>query len=88
MLADMGADVLKVSSASKPDIVLDYPPFIGDTGVSACQAWLGRNKKTMFLNLKTEEGKAIVKAVSYTHLNIVVLLPDTGDRYLSANLFE
>jgi len=61
MLADMGADVLKVSSASKPDIVLDYPPFIGDTGVSACQAWLGRNKKTMFLNLKTEEGKAIVK---------------------------
>ena len=31
MLADMGAEVLKVSSASKPDIVLDYPPFIGDT---------------------------------------------------------
>ena len=61
MLADMGADVLKVSSASKPDIVLDYPPFIGDTGISACQAWLGRNKKTMFLNLKTEEGKNIVK---------------------------
>ena len=61
MLADMGAEVLKVSSASKPDIVLDYPPFIGDTGISACQAWLGRNKKTMFLNLKTEEGKAIVK---------------------------
>ena len=24
MLADMGAEVLKVSSASKPDIVLDY----------------------------------------------------------------
>ena len=61
MLADMGADVLKVSSASKPDIVLDYPPFIDDTGISACQAWLGRNKKTMFLNLKTEEGKKIVK---------------------------
>ena len=61
MLADMGAEVLKISSASRPDIVLDYPPFIGDTGVSASQAWLGRNKKTMFLNLKTGEGKAIVK---------------------------
>lgn len=61
MLADMGAEVLKISSASRPDIVLDYPPFIGDTGVSASQAWLGRNKKTMFLNLKTEEGKAVVK---------------------------
>ena len=61
MLADMGAEVLKVSSASKPDIVLDYPPFIGDTDVSACQAWLGRNKKTMFLNLKTKEAVDIVK---------------------------
>ena len=40
MLADMGAEVLKISSASRPDIVLDYPPFIGDTGVSASQAWL------------------------------------------------
>lgn len=61
MLADMGAEVLKISSASRPDIVLDYPPFIGNTGVSASQAWLGRNKKTMFLNLKTGEGKAVVK---------------------------
>ncbi len=61
MLADMGAEVLRITSASKPDIVTNYPPFIGDTGTSACEAWLGRNKKTMFLNLKTEEGKAIVK---------------------------
>lgn len=45
MLADMGADVLKVSSASKPDIVWDYPPFIGDTGVSACQHGLEETKK-------------------------------------------
>ena len=70
MLADMGAEVLKVSSASKPDIVLDYPPYIGDTGISACQAWLGRNKKTMFLNLKTEEGKAIVKELVKEYYNI------------------
>lgn len=61
MLADMGAEVLKVSSAGKYDLVMGYEPFIGDTGISACQAWLGRNKKTMFLNLKTPEGIAIVK---------------------------
>jgi crotonobetainyl-CoA:carnitine CoA-transferase CaiB-like acyl-CoA transferase len=61
MLADMGADVLKISSASKPDIVTDYPPFIEGTDISACQAWLGRNKKSMFLNLKTEQGISIVK---------------------------
>ena len=61
MLADMGAEVLKISSASKPDLVVDYPPYIEGTETSACQAWLGRNKKSMFLNLKTEEGVAIVK---------------------------
>lgn len=60
-LADMGAEVLKISSASKPDIVTDYPPFIDGTDISASQAWLGRNKKTMFLNLKTKEGRDIVK---------------------------
>lgn len=61
MLADMGAEVLKIGSASKPDIVTDYPPFVEGTDISACQAWLGRNKKSMFLNLKTKEGIDIVK---------------------------
>jgi len=61
MLADMGAEVLKISSKSKPDIVLDYPPFVEGTDISACQAWLGRNKKTMSLNLKTPEAVEIVK---------------------------
>lgn len=61
MLADMGAEVLKISSSGKPDIVADYPPFIEGTDISASQAWLGRNKKTMFLNLKTQEGRDIVK---------------------------
>ena len=61
MLADMGAEVLKISSAGKYDLVMGYEPFIEGTDISACQAWLNRNKKTMFLNLKTEEAKAIVK---------------------------
>ena len=61
MLADMGAEVLKISSAGRPDLVVNYEPYIGDSGISACQAWLGRNKKTMFLNLKTEEAREIIK---------------------------
>ena len=61
MLADLGAEVLKVSSKSKPDIVIDYPPFVEGTDVSANQAWLGRNKKTISLNLKTSEAVEIVK---------------------------
>lgn len=61
MLADMGAEVLKISSKSKPDIVADYPPFIEGTDISVNQAWLGRNKKTMFLNLKKPEAIQIVR---------------------------
>lgn len=61
MLADMGAEVLKISSGSRRDIVADYPPFIEGTDISANQAWLGRNKKTMFLNLKKPEAIRIVK---------------------------
>ncbi len=61
MLADMGAEVLKISSKSKPDLVVDYPPFIEGTDISANNAWLGRNKKTMFLNLKKPKAIELVK---------------------------
>ncbi len=61
MLADMGADVLKISDKNRVDLVMKKEPFIGDTGISANQAWLNRNKKTMFLNLKQSESIDIVK---------------------------
>lgn len=61
MLADMGAEVLKISSPGRYDLAMHHGPIVEGTDMSACQAWLNRNKKTMFLNLKTEEAKAIVK---------------------------
>ena len=61
MLADLGADVLKISSPSKPDIVLEYAPFIEGTDIAANEVWLGRNKRNIFLNLKSPEAVAIVK---------------------------
>lgn len=61
MLGDMGAEIIKISSPDKPDIVADYPPYIEGTDITANQAWLGRNKKNVFLNLKSEEGREIVK---------------------------
>lgn len=61
LLADMGAEVLKISSRTKPDIVADYPPFVEGTDISANQAWLGRNKKNLFLNLKKPEAVEVVK---------------------------
>ena len=61
MLADMGAEVLKISSPSRHDLVMDYGSCIEGTDATACRAWLGRNKKTMYLNLKTEEAKKIIR---------------------------
>ena len=61
MLADLGAEVLKISSPSKPDIVLEYAPFIDGTDLAANEVWLGRGKKNLFLNLKHPDAIQIVK---------------------------
>lgn len=55
------AEIIKISSPDKPDIVADYPPYTENKNLSANQAWLGRTKKNLFLNLKTQEGVDIVK---------------------------
>lgn len=61
MLADLGAEVLKITAKNRRDIVAEYPPFIEGTQISANQAWLGRNKKSMFLDLKKPKAIEIVK---------------------------
>lgn len=61
MLADLGAEVLKISSPSKYDLVVDYGSRIQGTDIKACHAWLGRNKKTMSLNLKAPEAGSIIR---------------------------
>lgn len=52
VLADLGADVLRVVSGSRPDLVDFFPPFIPGTKISAASAMLGRSKRLMTLNLK------------------------------------
>jgi len=59
-LSDMGADVLRVVSGSRPDFVLDAPPFIPGTETSAVTAQLSRNKRLMTLNLKDPRSIEIV----------------------------
>src|SRR3712207_9170669 len=56
MLADMGAEVLKVSSKSKLDLVYEMGAHDEELGgLGANQLWLNRNKKTISLNLKSEK---------------------------------
>ncbi len=59
-LADMGADVLRVVSGSRPDLVEFLPPFIPGTEISAASAQLGRNKRCITLNLKDPRAVAII----------------------------
>lgn len=61
MMADMGADVLKVSSKSRKDVILEEEPNFENTNKSANLLWLNRNKKTISLNLKTKEAKNIIE---------------------------
>jgi len=51
-LADMGADVLRIVSGSRPDLTDFAPPFVPGTDVSFATACLGRGKRGMTLNLK------------------------------------
>jgi crotonobetainyl-CoA:carnitine CoA-transferase CaiB-like acyl-CoA transferase len=57
LLADMGADVLKIEQPGRGDYLRYTPPLIGTQ--SSMFLTLNRNKKSMTLNLKSEEGKEI-----------------------------
>ena len=59
LLADMGAEVLRVESPSRMDLVRVLPPH--DGGVSASHAYLNRNKRSIALDLKKPEAVDLVK---------------------------
>lgn len=60
MLADMGADVLRVISGYRPDLAAFIPPFLPGSNLSCNIAYLGRGKRCLTLNLKTVSAIEIV----------------------------
>src|SRR5213594_749465 len=59
LLADMGAEVVKVEPPPSGDDSRQWgPPFIG--GISTYFLSVNRNKKSLGLNLKTDEGRLIL----------------------------
>jgi crotonobetainyl-CoA:carnitine CoA-transferase CaiB-like acyl-CoA transferase len=60
MMADMGADVLRVSSGSRPDLAALLPPFLPGSKVSANIAYLGRGKRSLTLNLKDPRALQVI----------------------------
>lgn len=65
MLADMGAEVLRVESPTRPDLLRLMPPMVGK--VTAAHAYLNRSKRSLGLDLKQPEAVEIVKALVQTY---------------------
>ncbi|MFJ3481928.1 CaiB/BaiF CoA transferase family protein [Pseudomonas sp. NPDC090202] len=59
LLADMGAEVLRIESPTRLDLLRVLPPH--DQGVSASHAYLNRNKRSLALDLKQPEAIEVVK---------------------------
>ncbi len=62
LLADMGADVIKVEDPKMGDYIRWWPPRIGEN--SGFHVVLNRNKRSLTLNLKDEEAKGILRRMA------------------------
>jgi alpha-methylacyl-CoA racemase len=61
LMADMGADVLRVISGTRTDPTFFLPPVVPGTQMSAAAAYLGRGKKSLTLNLKDSRASEIIR---------------------------
>lgn len=61
ILADMGADVIKIEAPGRGDDFRQYPPVQTEIGGGAPFIWTNRNKRSVALNLKSSEGLAIAR---------------------------
>ncbi|MFE8073235.1 CaiB/BaiF CoA-transferase family protein [Marinobacteraceae bacterium S3BR75-40.1] len=61
MLADMGAEVLRVESPKRVDLVRVMPPH--DQGVATSHAYLNRGKRSLALDLKDPEAVELAKSL-------------------------
>jgi formyl-CoA transferase len=59
LLADMGAEVIKVEEPGRGDDTRAWPPFVG--GEATYFMSVNRGKKSLTLNLKAEAGKTILR---------------------------
>ena len=71
MLADMGAEIIRIEAPHRPDLVRLMPPFDGDT--SAWHRVLNRSKRALALDLKRPEAVEIIhRLIKERSFNIIV----------------
>jgi crotonobetainyl-CoA:carnitine CoA-transferase CaiB-like acyl-CoA transferase len=66
ILADMGADVIKIEAPGRGDDLRRYPPVDPDLKHGAPFLWTNRNKRSVAVDLKSAEGRKIVRELIAT----------------------
>jgi crotonobetainyl-CoA:carnitine CoA-transferase CaiB-like acyl-CoA transferase len=61
ILADMGAEVIKIEAPGRGDDLRRYPPLHPDIKHGAPFLWTNRNKRSVAIDLKSPEGLQIVR---------------------------
>ena len=77
ILADMGADVIKIEAPERGDDLRRYPPLHPDLKHGAPFLWNNRNKRSVAIDLKSPEGLQIVRELIAT-ADVVVENFSTG----------
>jgi crotonobetainyl-CoA:carnitine CoA-transferase CaiB-like acyl-CoA transferase len=77
ILADMGADVIKIEAPGRGDDLRRYPPLHADLKHGAPFLWTNRNKRSVALNLKSPEAVEIARQLIAT-ADVVVENFSTG----------
>lgn len=78
-LGDMGADIIKIENPNGGDDTRSWGPRVGDE--SAYFAYINRNKRSVTLNLKSEEGKELfLKLVDKADVVVENYRPGVMDR--------
>jgi len=77
ILADMGAEVIKIEAPGRGDDFRQYPPVHSDLAHGAPFLWSNRNKRSVALDLKSAEGLAIARELVAT-ADVVVENFSTG----------
>ena len=77
IMADMGADVIKIEAPGRGDDLRRYPPLHPDLKHGAPFLWNNRNKRSVGIDLKSPEGLEIVRELIAT-ADVVVENFSTG----------
>src|SRR3990172_9109000 len=64
LLGDLGAEVIKVEEPGIGDYALLTPPQLGASGMGAAFLMLNRNKQSLTLNLKHEDGQEVFRRLA------------------------